>query len=280
MSNEATYPVGAALREKEQHLAADLEHLAGGAHGNGKLAIAFSGGVDSTFLLAFAHDLLGNRALALTAESPFFPDTESMFANEFCTEHGIEHHRIPIDVLDHPTIASNPPDRCYHCKHLIFTSLMEAVRGLGCAAVADGTNADDSYDDRPGMRALTELGVASPLRDAGLTKADIRTLSHELQLPTSDKPSFACLATRIPHGAAITEPTLRAVEQAEDVLHELGFEQCRVRVQPPALATARIEVLPQRIEDIAREPYRSVIDERLRAIGFEHVAVDLHGYAE
>ena len=276
--DETTIRESASLQEKEDLLAEELRALVGGESAGGKLAIAFSGGVDSTFLLAFAHQHIGDRAIAFTAQSAFFPRSESSFTKRFCEEHAIVQHIFDIDVLSESAIAQNPPDRCYNCKRLIFTKMMDAANDLGCVAIADGTNADDDYDDRPGMRALDELGVKSPLRDVGLTKDDIRHLSRKLHLPTSDKPSLACLATRISHGVALADDDLRAVERSEEVVRSLGFEQCRVRIDGEGKRVARIEVSPDKIEQLISEPIRKDLDEKLRSIGFERVSLDLRGY--
>lgn len=246
----------------------------------GDLAVAFSGGIDSTFLLHYAHHLLGDKVKALTASSAFFPGSELAFTKEFCAENGIEQHIVRIDVLSDPVISRNPADRCYHCKRMIFERILEDAAALGCVHVVDGTNADDLDDDRPGIRALEELGVNSPLERAGFSKDDIRTLSHAMGIEIWDKPAFACLATRFPHGTNLVREQLLAVEQAEEVLHEMGFAQCRVRVHGCELDVARIEVEPDRVSDLLDEALRSSVNDRFRALGFSRVTVDLAGYGK
>ncbi len=252
----------------------ELEAL---AH-QGDLAIAFSGGIDSTFLLHYAHSLLGNKVKAFTASSAFFPESELAFSKEFCAENGIELHIEKIDILADPVIASNPKDRCYHCKRAIFERITDAAKLCGCAHVVDGTNVDDMDDYRPGLKALEELGVESPLKRAGLTKDDIRALSCAMGIEIWDKPAFACLATRFPYDTALVRDQLIAVEHAEQVLHDLGFVQCRVRVHGSDLDVARIEVEPERIADVMGEDVRRSIDSGLKALGFGRVSVDLAGY--
>ena len=222
------------LHEKYSILQSRLSEL-------GSLAVAFSGGVDSTFLLRVAHDVLGDRALAVTAAPPFVPVREQKEAADFCRTAGIRQIVIPPDALDMNSIRHNPPDRCYHCKRIIFSRIIEAAGQNGIRHVAEGSNTDDTGDYRPGMRAIRELGVLSPLLDAGLSKSDIRVLSRELDLPTWDKPSFACLASRFVYGEAITDERLAMVDRAEQLLLDLGFRQFRVRIHGDL---ARVEILP------------------------------------
>ena len=246
----------------------------------GRVAVAFSGGIDSTFLLHHAHDLLGDKVVAFTTCSVFFPESERVFALDFCKEHNIEHHLVEIDVLANSVIAANPEDRCYHCKRAIFERIIDAAKSRGCAYVVDGTNLDDMDDYRPGLKALEELGVKSPLKAAGLTKSDIRALSHDMGIPIWNKPAFACLATRFPYGTTLAREQLSAVEKAEDILHDLGFAQCRVRVHGPNLDVARIEVESDRVCEVVASDVREVIDSKLKALGFGRVCVDLLGYGK
>ena len=241
----------------------------------GSLAVAFSGGVDSTFLLQVAHDVLGDRTLAVTAAPPFVPVREQKEASDFCREAGIRQIVIPPEVLNIDSIRHNPPDRCYHCKRLIFGKIIEAAQQNGIPYVAEGSNTDDTGDYRPGMRAIRELGVLSPLLDAGLSKSDIRSLSKELDLPTWDKPSFACLASRFVYGEAITDERLAMVDRAEQLLLDLGFRQFRVRIHGDL---ARIEILPDDFKKIMEADCREKVYTELKAYGFSSVTLDLAGY--
>lgn len=255
------------LHEKKQRLEKILRSL-------GSAAVAFSSGVDSTFLLKAAHDALGDKLLAVTAQSLSFPDDEADQAAAFCEKEGVEQLIVPFDQLAVPGFRDDPPDRCYLCKRALFGKILEAAAGRGLAAVAEGSNLDDEGQYRPGRRAIAELGVRSPLREAGLTKADIRALSKELGLPTWDKPSLACLATRFVYGQPITEEKLAMVDKAERYLREWkGFRQVRVRVHGDL---ARIEAEPDQFPlllDAAPE-----IERYCRQLGFRYVTMDLGGY--
>jgi len=195
----------------------------------GNTAVAFSGGVDSSFLLNAAHDVLGKRACAVTARSCVSTQRELSEADSFCRDRGITHFTVNVDLWKVNGFASNPPDRCYHCKMRLLSVLKETAVEKGFSHLSEGSNKDDDGDVRPGFAAVCELGVFSPLRDAGLTKAEIRVLSEEMGLPTWDKPALACLASRVPYGETITESKLRMVEQAEESLRALGIRQLRVR---------------------------------------------------
>ena len=241
----------------------------------GSAAVAFSAGVDSTFLLRVAHEELGDRVVAVTVRSSTFPRRELDEAVAFCRAEGIRHEIIDTSELDVPGFAENPPDRCYLCKKSIFGEIMVFAQANGFAAVLEGSNMDDDGDYRPGMRAIKELGVKSPLHDAGLTKAEIRALSREMGLPTAEKPSYACLASRFPYGERITAAGLERVERAERWLRDagLGLSQLRVRSHGDL---ARIEVPPG---DIPRMAARAAeIAAAFKGFGFAYTALDLQGY--
>ena len=242
---------------------------------SGGLAVAFSGGVDSTFLAAMAHRELGDRSLAVTAVSPLYPRHEQREAVELAAGIGIRHETVVSDELDVPGFADNPPDRCYLCKSELFRVVGEIARTHGIACIADGTNADDRGDYRPGRRAARELGVLSPLLAAELGKDDIRKLSRRIGLPTAGKAAFACLASRFPYGTRITEEKLVAVGALEDELRAMGFAQFRVRHHGDI---ARIEVEPDAIVTLCAPDARSRIVSAGKAAGFLYVAIDLQGY--
>lgn len=257
-----------ALEEKREK----LHHILREA---GSAAIAFSGGVDSTYLLKEAHDVLGDRIIAYTASSVFFPAWENREADDFCRREGIVQKKISFDVLSEPGVASNPSNRCYLCKHALFSELKQQAEADGMSCVMEGTNLDDLGDYRPGLIALRELGIRSPLKEAGMTKQDIRDLSKQLGLPTWDKPSFACLASRIAYGEEITADKLKRVETAETFLLNHGFRQVRVRVHG---SLARIEVLPQDMDRFQDEAFRNEVAETLKSVGFLYVTLDLEGF--
>ena len=241
----------------------------------GSAAVAFSAGVDSTFLLRVAHEELGDRVVAVTVRSSTFPRRELDEAVAFCRAEGIRHEIIDTSELDVPGFAENPPDRCYLCKKSIFGEIMAFAQANGFAAVLEGSNMDDDGDYRPGMRAIKELGVKSPLHDAGLTKAEIRALSREMGLPTAEKPSYACLASRFPYGERITAAGLERVERAERWLRDagLGLSQLRVRSHGDL---ARIEVPPGDIPLLAARA--AEISAAFKGFGFSYTALDLQGY--
>ena len=256
------------IYEKYEKLKNDLKNL-------GSAAVAFSAGVDSTFLLYAAHKVLKDQVIAVTAESAFCPRSECQEAAAFCTEHGIRHVICPIDILSHEEVTGNPPDRCYLCKTAIFRQIIGIAQEQGIDTVIEGSNKDDDADYRPGKRAILELEIKSPLAEAGLTKGEIRLLSEELGLPTAHKPSMACLASRIPYGETITKDKLVMAEKAEDLLKQMGFHQYRVRIHGNL---ARIELLPEEISGCMEEKSRQRIVSVLKDLGFAYVSLDLEGY--
>lgn len=241
----------------------------------GSLAVGFSGGVDSTFLLAVAHDVLGENVLAVTNENAFVPNREVREAKAFCMERGIRQIFVTVNPFEDEDIRKNSPERCYYCKRKIFGELLKIAKENGIESVAEGSNLDDLGDYRPGLKAISELSVKSPLRDAGLTKDDIRALSKAMNLPTWSKPSYACLASRLVYGEEITEEKLDKIEKAEEFLISKGFLEERVRMHGNL---ARIEVPAKDIVKIASEETRNEIYDTIKALGFTYVTLDLKGY--
>ena len=259
--------------QKQAVLTAKLEKLQSILSGWKRVAVAFSGGTDSTFLLKTAHDLLGDHAIALTAVSCTLPKREREAAQAFCQREGVRQILCDPHEMDMAEFRNNPPDRCYYCKRGTFSLFRTVAAEQGIAVVADGSNADDAGDYRPGMRAAAELGVQSPLREAGLTKAEIRELSRQWGLPTWDKPAAACLASRVAYGEPITQEKMERVDEAEAFLQDLGFRQVRLRVHGDL---ARIEIVPEAFETLLSR--RAEIVAKCRALGFSYVAMDLTGY--
>ena len=242
----------------------------------GSVAVAFSSGVDSTFLLKAALEALGGENVtAVTASSCSFPERELKEAKEFCEKNGVRHIVCKSEELDIDGFRQNPKNRCYLCKHELFEKIWEIARENGMNAVVEGSNMDDNGDYRPGMIAVKELGVRSPLRQAELYKEEIRELSKEMGLPTWDKQSFACLSSRFVYGETISEKKLGMVDKAEQLLLDMGFHQVRVRIHGNI---ARIEVLPDEITKIVEEGNRTKIANQLKEYGFDYVTLDLLGY--
>lgn len=241
----------------------------------GSVAVAYSGGVDSTFLITVASEVLGDNAIAVTSHDAGMPGNEFEKGSLFCRERGIRQYVIETDPLELEAYRNNHADRCYHCKKYIFTAIAEEAAAHGITNIAEGSNMDDLGDYRPGMKAIEEMKILSPLREAGLYKTEIRQLSKEMGLPEWDKPAAACLASRFAYGETITREKLRMVDRAEEVLKEHGFRQCRVRVHGNI---ARIELEPGDIRMLADSNLREDIYERIRAAGFDYVTIDLKGY--
>ena len=241
----------------------------------GSVAVAFSSGVDSTFLLYAAKEALGDKAIAVTAHSCSFPERELKETKAFCENHNIRQFVFDSEELDIEGFSQNPKNRCYLCKRELFQKIINIAADNGITVIAEGSNLDDNGDYRPGLRAVAELGIKSPLREIGFTKADIRALSRHLGLPTWNKQSFACLASRFVYGETITEEKLGMVDRAEQLLLDLGFHQMRVRIHG---TMARIEVMPEEFPKLIEEDIRTRITTTLKFIGFTYITMDLIGY--
>lgn len=239
------------------------------------LMVAFSGGVDSTFLLALAHQVLGEKVIAATATSATYPSRERDEAARFTKNRGIQHVVFHSDETSLPSFVSNSPDRCYHCKKTLSQELKKSAEERGIKHIAMAANVDDLGDYRPGLKAAEEMGIIAPLLEAELNKEEIRFLSKEMGLPTWDKPAMACLASRFPYGESINDKKLKMVEEAEEFLADNGFTQYRVRHHGHV---ARIELESPEIKRIGSARFRKKIVEKFRQIGFLHIAVDLEGY--
>ncbi|HEY5658490.1 MAG TPA: ATP-dependent sacrificial sulfur transferase LarE [Myxococcota bacterium] len=256
------------MRRKEAH----LEQVLGAAR---RLLVAFSGGVDSSYLALAAHRVLGADALAVTAVSPSYPQSHRTMAERVVEEFGLAHRFIETQEIANPDYRANRPDRCYHCKTELFR-VMGALRDtLGFETVAYGVNTDDTGDFRPGHRAAAEQGVLSPFLDAGLSKAEIRALSRAAGLPSAELPASACLSSRLPYGTEVTPERLRQVERAEEALRALGFRQVRLRHHGPL---ARVEVDPAELPRALDPAMAQRISAAIKPLGFRWVALDLDGY--
>jgi uncharacterized protein len=268
VGDATSLPLAGSLERKEAALDLVLRELP-------SLIVAYSGGVDSAYLAYAAHRALGSSVLCVTADSPSYPERHRQIARRVAEQFGFNHLVIQTEEMARPEYRANPANRCYFCKHELYTHLSSIARQRGIPAIADGNNADDRGDYRPGRQAAREFGVRSPLEEASLTKEDIRELSRRAGLPTWDEPASACLSSRIPYFSEVTDEKLRMIERAEAALHDLGFRICRVRHHD---TIARLELGRDEIARALEPGMAAAIDTQLRAIGYAHVTIDLRGY--
>jgi uncharacterized protein len=259
---------GAVLLHKAALLDARLQAL-------GSVLVAYSGGVDSAFLGITAARVLGDRSICITADSPSYPDHHRDLAIGTARAFALRHEMVRTSEVDNPDYRANPANRCYYCKHELYTRLTAIARDRGFNAVIDGSNADDRGDYRPGREAARAFGVVSPLDEVGLTKAEIRELARRAGLSTWDEPASACLSSRIPYHTEVTEAKLRTIDAAERVLRDLGFRVCRVRHHD---TIARLELGREEIARAFEPEIADAIDRELRALGYAHVTIDIRGY--
>jgi pyridinium-3,5-biscarboxylic acid mononucleotide sulfurtransferase len=255
-------------RERETQLVARLEAL-------GSIVVAYSGGVDSAYLGITAARVLGDRSICITADSPSYPDRHRDLAIGTARAFQLRHEMVRTSEIDNPDYRANPANRCYYCKHELYSHLTALARERGFAAVVDGSNADDRGDYRPGRQAAREFGVISPLDEVGLTKDEIRELARDAGMASWDEPASACLSSRIPYHSEVTEEKLRTIEAAERVLREIGFRVYRVRHHD---TIARLELGRDEIARAFEPETAARIDRELRALGYAHVTVDVRGY--
>jgi uncharacterized protein len=239
------------------------------------MLVAYSGGVDSAYLACAATAARPGRVLCVTADSPSYPRRHRELALQIAGQFGLQHEFIPTSEMENPDYRANPENRCYHCKHELYTQLSALARQRRLAVIVDGSNADDRGDYRPGRQAAREFGVRSPLDEADLTKPEIRALSREIGLPTADEPASACLSSRIPYMSEVTEQKLRMIEQGEEALRQLGFRVCRVRHHD---TLARLEIDRAEMARALDPAVNAAIVRELKAIGYKYVSLDLQGY--